>query len=416
MFRVRTFVVLLLIALLVGSALLFWRYFRDSSGRAVQRKAQSVAEAQRALVKFGTVGSVEGKDPAELTDMPSGAYSLLEAEKHTIRELLRVVINSEAPNSSSEQLFRSASDALSKAGVRLDSQQHAEDTTSQMFGRVTLQLERVLGHKDLIAAKVGVSIPCGTDGALYLYQQTAAGWEPALSYEAEPYKEVNGAFGGLDFAVSPVKDGSFYVLAASYTPWCTSTWQGIRYAILRPKPGSDRPQVLVNATDSIYLGVDQLWKLRADADVAQINWTSSSMDAGILMREHVSRYKVSQGSASRIPPVALYPEDFIDEWAQRPWAEAKDWTAPEALEDAQAIHKWLHDSKFSISTEFLQPCPIPEHWQIGLTVEGDNEHRPPQPHLYVDVSSDGDNFRLDRIAADRAPGCPGTELLPQRPR
>ena len=150
------------------------------------------------------------------------------------------------------------------------------------------------------------------------------------------------------------------MLVASYGPWCTSAWQGIRYEVLRPKAETDAPQVLLNVKDSVYLGGDQLWRLRADAETAQITWTSSfSLDAGILVRQHVARYKIAQNSATRVPPVALYPEDFVDEWSQRPWDEAKEWTAPEALEDAEAIHKWLHDSKFYTNTELYSRALSP---------------------------------------------------------
>ena len=106
------------------------------------------------------------------------------------------------------------------------------------------------------------------------------------------------------------------------------------------------------------------------------------------------------------------PRDFVDEWAQQPWDKAKEWVAPEALADAEAIHKWIGEPDYLITTDFLQSCPIPDHWQIGLTVEAADETHPPMPHVFVDVSKDGDTFRLDRIANDRAPGCPGTEILP----
>ena len=412
--RARTFLVALSLALLVGSAFLLWRYFGENSGRTQRQHAQAVAKARAELAKFGSLGQNEDHS-ADSGNVPPEAFSQMQNEKHALRELVRAVLNSEPPTASSEQLHHSVADALAKSGVRIQDQSSTDDPKEPMFGRITLQIERVLGHKDLVAAKVGLSIPCGTDGALYLYQQTGSVWNRILSYEAPPYQKLTGAFGGLDYSISPGAGRNWYVLVASYTPWCTSAWQGIRYAVLRPKADTDAPQVVLNVNDGIYLGGDQLWKLRTDPDTAQVTWTSSfSLDAGILVRQHVARYRIDQSSATRVPPVALYPEDFVDEWSQRPWDEAKEWTAPEALDDAQAIHKWLHDSKFYTNTEFLQSCPIPDHWQLGFTIEGENDQKPPLQHLYFDVSSDGDVFRLDRIAGTRAPGCPGTDLLPQR--
>lgn len=413
--RARTLLAGLVLALLVGSAFLFWRNFSDRNPRAIRASAQAVAAAQRDLARLGSV--VETNAPA--ADLTPDTFRLLQAERHAVRDLVRAVLNSESPNASSEQLRNAVVQALQSAGATVADAEpgHNEGTPVPLFGRVTFQLERVLGHRNLVAAKVGTSIPCGTDGALYLFEREGSIWSPVLAYEAPQYSKISDAYGSIDYAVSPVTDAGWYLLVASSTPACSSYWQGLRSAAMRKGAVAEHPKTILNVSAGLYQGWEQFWKLRADSDTAQITWPSRfKLDGTILIRAHIGRYKITGDKVTRIHPVALYPEDFVDEWASKPWEESADWVAPEALADAEAVHKWLHGSDYAVTIEFLQACPIPDHWQMGLAFEATQNQAPPVSRLYVDVSRDGDIFRLDRIAPDRAPGCPGSDYLPQRPQ
>jgi hypothetical protein len=408
--RAPVFIVALVLALLVGSAFVLWRYFGENSGRSQRQQAQAVAAAFRDLGKLGVAS--EANIPESV---PPQTFALLLAEKHQLRDLVRSVLNTEPQTASSEQLRKAVVSLLTGAGVAVDDAEQST-TPPQTWGRLSLHLERVLGHKDLVAATIGTSIPCGNDGALYIFEQTGTVWNLALSHEAPGYSKLSDAFGALDYAISPEGANGWYVLTANVAPLCATGWQQIRYSILRKGSDPQRPKSLLSADARLYEGWDQYWKLKADADVAQIEWPSLfKLDGNILIRAHVARYQLTGDAPTRIQPVALYPEDFVDEWAQQPWDKVKDWVASEALADAEPIHKWISSSEFFTTIDFLQSCPIPDHWQLGLTVEATHETRPPMPHVFVDVSKDGDTFRLDRIANDRAPGCPGTDFLPQRP-
>ncbi len=409
--RPRTIFAGLLIALLVGSAFLLWREYRDRNPRVIRESAQNIAAVQNELARFG-----RGIDEASYDgSVPPEAFVLLQKEKHESRDLIRAVLNAQAPNASSEQLRNAVVQALTASGVKLSEGQNTG--AAQSYGILDVQLERVLGQRNLVAAKVGTSIPCGVDSALYLYEREGTVWSPILAYEAPPYGTIKDAYGALDYAISPSTDSSWYVLVANVSPWCTSAWQKMRYAVMRKGSDPNQPKMLLNVQTNIYEGWEQLWKLRADSETAQIAWPSDfNLDGTILIRAHVARYRISGDAVTRIEPVALYPEDFVDEWADVDWEQAKTWVAPEALEGAEPIHKWLHGSHFTATIEFLQPCPIPDHWQLAVVFEPNETQKPPLSRVYVDVSKDGDTFRLDRIAADRAPGCPGNEYLPQRPQ
>lgn len=414
--RARTVFAAVILALLVGSAFLLWRYSSNRNAGTRHQLARSVAAAHAELARFGAVPT-DPQDTRDLSVVVPEAFEKLRVEKRAVRDLVRAVLDSESPNASSEQLRRAVLDALTNVGLQVSGDSTSENPATQLFGRINVQVERVLGHRNLVAAKVETGIPCGFDGALYLFERGSTDWSPVLSVEAPAFSRIGDAYGALDYVISPANRGEWYVLVASTTPACDSSWQGLRYSILRKGSDAEHPRALLQVDTGLYEGWDEFWKLKADADTAQVAWPHQfKLDGAILIRAHVARYRITNDSAIRIPPVAFYPEDFVDEWAQLPWEQAKEWTAPEALAEAEPLHPWLNKADFPTTIEFIQACPIPEHWQIGFVVEASATQPPPVPHLYVDVSKDGDVFRMDRIAADRAPGCPGSDYPPQRPQ
>src|SRR3954447_11835687 len=95
--RARTSIIVLALALLVGSALLLWRYFGDNAGRAQRQHAQAVGSAFRDLGKWGIVS--EANIPETVSPQ---TFALLLAEKHHFRDLVRSVLNSEPATASSD--------------------------------------------------------------------------------------------------------------------------------------------------------------------------------------------------------------------------------------------------------------------------------------------------------------------------
>jgi hypothetical protein len=88
----------------------------------------------------------------------------------------------------------------------------------------------------------------------------------------------------------------------------------------------------------------------------------------------ISRYEVDAESVKRIHRLALRPEDFLDEWVQLSWDDAKRWSNESMQSDLQAWHERLNGAEFA-STEIksLQPCPKQEgsdrKWMIDLWID-----------------------------------------------
>jgi hypothetical protein len=190
----------------------------------------------------------------------------------------------------------------------------------------------------MLAVIVTLGIKCGSDSMLLLYRRTPSGWSELMVRRSEPYSEVRGGWGDLRFAVSPKdSNGGWFVATVSTTPWCSSAWQGMPYALARPGPSPERPKVFFRGKSTTYLGDEDDLVVKAERDFLEIRHDGSSVDPEILVRRHVRRYSVAGESVRRVQPVAENVRDFADEWIGSPWVEAKVWSAGDpALEPAHS--------------------------------------------------------------------------------
>jgi len=127
---------------------------------------------------------------------------------------------------------------------------------------------------------------------------------------------------------------------------------------------------------------------------------------------------VSGNRVTRIPPLALAPEDFLDEWVALKWEDAAAWASSADTTKLQHWHDRLsRESREKIDTEFdfVQPCKTSEKtakWQIGLQLES-GEHDLPgdvPAELFFTISKRDNAFYVESVDKDRPPGCPGNTL------
>jgi len=355
------------------------------------------------------------------TDVPSIAQGLLPQLKAGLRAIALQVLNRH-PGASPEDLRAFLIADIKAAGIEVLSSRGAGTVESEeeRFGFVyDVRVQRPSGHPELIAVVFTLTIPCGTDDSLTLFENEGSEWRPLVVAESNSYSEVSGAQGGLDYALSPADaNGGWFLVTANTTPWCTSNWQGLHYRVLRPSDSPEAPRVLLDEHRGVYLGVDDPFRLTVRQDGFQVGqMDSQSLDAGLLTRVHVQQYKVEGDRVVRVAPLALLPEDFLDEWVNLSWEDALPWTSGFDLAQLHAWHDRLSrsgsDENLFTEFDFVQPCPSkgPElQWQIGLTLEqssgGDRiEHIPAE--LFFTVVKHDEAFYIVGVATKRPNGCPG---------
>jgi len=379
-------------------------------------KLQAVVEQLRAIDTGGK------RNPSG--EVPPTAQKLLPRFKSGLREIIGRALNDHS-SSSPETLHKLILADLKKAGiealslVQRDGYYTADgDDFGYLYDVTVHQPER---HPDLMAVVANLTIPCGSDASLNLYRRTGATWQLILVAESNGYVEISGAQGSFQFAISPPDDeGNWFVVTADVNPWCSSNWQQLRYKVVRPGAEANRSLVLLDEHSSIYLGTDQPYRLVANPSGFEIRSVASQgLDESILTRVHVRKYEVSGNQVTRIPPLALAPEDFLDEWVEMKWESASTWVSSSDAAKLQYWHGRLSkDGREKLDTEFdfVQPCKSVENvakWQIGLLLEGTGEHDLPgdlPDELFFTISKRDGAFYVEDVAKDRPPGCPGDAL------
>ncbi|MGH9470445.1 MAG: hypothetical protein ACRD1N_08905 [Terriglobia bacterium] len=300
--------------------------------------------------------------------------------------------------------------ALTDSGILRRVQQ-----TKEGYARVhSVHLAQSPGDPNLLAAVTTLEIPCGEDSSLYVYQRTAHAWRLALAFEADDYRQISGGLGTFEYRISPSDQaGHWFVVIADVTPWCTSNWHALRYQVLRPTGAAYHPKTIQAANGFAYLGYKEAYRMAVTKHSSTlVYYTAQSLDSGVLIRTAVDRYNVADDRAVRTGPFALYPEDFLDEWVEAPWQEARLWTAPPARPYAMPWHKTLDEMAgarlgWFTRFDFVQACPAHDSWQIGLAPFTDQRaHRAP-PEIYFTIARRQGIFRVQSVSLDRPPGCPG---------
>jgi hypothetical protein len=248
-----------------------------------------------------------------------------------------------------------------------------------------------------------LGIQCGTDSALFVFSRAGGHWSEALKWEASPYADVGGAWEAFDYALSPPDArGQWFVAAKSIHPWCSSTWSQIRWAVIRPVPGQTHPRVLRSGDQSIWWGSDDLGAIVVTRESADFRWHAESIDGGVHNRVWIRRLAVGETSASRIQPVALSAEDFVDEWIITDWAQAAAWTASPALRRAHDRLKAGHDYEFT-ATRACQAPTIPVGQREVEVTQGERRR------WYFRISG-AEDFHMLAVAPRPTPFCRGPNL------
>jgi hypothetical protein len=352
----------------------------------------------------GTARQLRRIQPVEERDVPPAARSLITVWKKQLRGFISRELNA-GPyrNASAERIRDDLKAALAREGIPVG--EEPKDAAGPYGWLSGLGVRRPAGHDHLLAVTVTQGISCGSDAALYLFEWRDERWRLAFALESNDYKEVSGALGSFDFRVSPPdKKGGFFIVTADINPWCSSSWQSLRYYAYRLGGDPLRPVPFFEETAVIF---EWDFALAVEADRFRLTFQGSqSLDSGILVRDYVRAFRVTGTKAERIGPLAKEPRGFIDEWISQPWEIAERWTDPAHRSQLKAWHERLKERSEGPYTEFgsLQPCSRSRS-QIWLDIDPDPRPNTLPRELYFVVQSRGDDFRMEKIDVGEGERC-----------
>jgi hypothetical protein len=349
--------------------------------------------------------------PPDYTNVPEASRPLLTRLKHQLRDLILAIVSSpEGRFASPDELTSMVLARLEAEGVSMGSDDATVEASSELedlynfpYYVSDIHIEQPSGHPELLAVRATLQLTCGDDTSLYVLERSGDRWRLVLAVEKNGYAEVSGAACLFEYDVSPHDEcGAWYVVTADIHCWCTSTWQEIRYKVLRPGPSPYEPRVVFSEEHDMFIGEDPNFTLSMEPDGFSLRFMAlQSLDMSIIRREHVRRFTIRGDAVKRVPPLAFKPEDFLDEWIDLPWNEASRWVEGAALRSAQRWHERLHSRKFRPSEfNFIQPCAErPGETQIGLTIS--------KKELFFTIRERDGSYFLRYIGTTRPPGYPG---------
>ncbi|HKV39018.1 MAG TPA: hypothetical protein VJX67_07385 [Blastocatellia bacterium] len=373
----------------------------DNVGRIEKRLRlmSSIPLTVRALSQFDS-GCDDWKTPA-------AAQELITSLRRDLRELIVLTLKSD-PDQNAETLRQAILGQLSAIGVGVDGgdvdQSPSEAECRQSFGTILgIDTTQPNGDANLIAVTVSLSVACGEDVSLYLFERSGDRWRVTVAQESKGYDDPLSSQGQLQYIVSPRdSNGHYFVVSADINPYCVSNWQELRYRASRPGIAGGTADVIISGTSGISLGgSDSPFTLTASVDSFQLKYEDQfHNDLGILVRDHVLTYRVSGNHARRASPIALKPEDFVDEWLTMPWALAAQWSDGGIQATPGEWHERLQPAKGVESTslgevEFVHSCPEVDVWQIGMEVWNPEQYAYPLPDkIYFTVKKKDGAFRM----------------------
>jgi hypothetical protein len=238
-----------------------------------------------------------------------------------------------------------------------------------------------------------VGIRCGFDESAYLYKRGSDHkWTLLFKSEEDDYRDKEyAAQHFLSIAVSPANVAwnepaqPPLILTLGYSPWCSSNWNGLTTRSWRASDSNPTPPTLIDRQDTLYTGDDMIASARLTQKDLLIEFRGQSIDGATLIRSHVEHYLIGDGDKlKRIAPVALNPNDFVEEWLTSDWSEAGQWIG--AKGDKAELEK-LHETSTKTFGEFEGPprrCRSdPTLWQTGYTTDENNGADLGQPNHFL---------------------------------
>jgi hypothetical protein len=264
------------------------------------------------------------------------------------------------------------------------------------FGYVAeVKISRPLEMKDSIVVIAGVSIPGGTDDSAYVYRFGQD--QRRRVFEDDPHTDMDQTISEIRLAPSS-NHGSRLILSARIPVPHAPEWSSISYYVYR------LPSRLDSAAVPVFSGNHSV-NLRFSApqyslthDDLWIDLRDRSFDF-TMTRLHIVRYKIGRDGGRRIDPVALLPQDFVEEWLTRPWTEMAARSVFGRRQKLEQWHQTFHSDSLSGAQMFVRQCGrLPGRYQVAIELNS-------SPVYFVVQEFSEFAFAVEDVSRTRQPGC-----------
>ncbi len=194
-----------------------------------------------------------------------------------------------------------------------------------------------------------------------------------MRWQSGDYEAIKEAFGDFfEYFVLPQPSGKWLVAAAHGTPWCSSRFSAFAVDLIQPVRDKAPQQTLQHLDYGYSRDEGVVPKIRPDG--FELRMQVNSLDLDLLTRRGIYRFQLIDNRLERIQPIAINGRDFVDEWLQVPWANAKRWSDPANLDnlakESDFFNYKKNPSRPMVSYGLVRGCSDNlKHFQVKLDLD-----------------------------------------------
>ena len=377
-------------------------FCHTASGREVSEHARKAVGAIRQLREIGlpAIG-------ADVAGPPAKVPGLLRALNSELRALIVEYLNDQT------RLHTIPTDEEVLDELRAAGWEEISNQKWNAYGEIDdIDFELKEGYEGgLLVVTTQLWIPCGSsdpDSAIYVFQGRGRKWDLVLATESDFNAVGRRQASGMDYRISPPdSSGKWFLVVGHVPPSCKRAADVLRYKALRPSSDPDKPTVLVSGREAINVNFDPAFRIEAHE-----GWFALTIGKARKLDDEpgieILRYDVSGKQAQRVAPLALSPQDFLEQWTQLSWEGAKQWSSDSAT--LGEWHKKLNElPPGTAEIEAVRRCKGSEEgdqdWEVELSVD-----QAPNPSfgaevVYVEVAKRNGIFSVVGIQKNRLNAC-----------
>ena len=284
-----------------------------------------------------------------------GATPALTGAKHQLRDWIESRLAGLAPGVDTRTFAASVHDELRRAGLLCD------DCDSNVLGYVDdVRLTRA---GDFLVVITAMGVSCGYDESAYVYARDGGRWRRIWDHEQNtdtPPQYLPQNIHDVQIS-APDAGGNRLLLELGSQTICGGAFKNVYARAWQLGANTPSPRVLdfTAYADDGYppiLG-------RVLPDDVLFEYTADGLAAG-EPHTAVRHFRIAGGRATQVDPIAGRPHDFVLEWLDAPWEEARERSESASLEAAHAtIRRADHVGDFPEPT--LRCATGADLWQVA---------------------------------------------------
>jgi hypothetical protein len=343
--------------------------------------------------------NMEGRGAARIARVHAALLSWIESQLPMGRSA--IAIKSSDWEAAMRRQLAAAGIAEKELQTTLNAPAQQSDFDNPGFDNVSVALTWKPELPEILFVTGTVGVGCGGDQAVYGYRFDANGWARVIS----DHPTSDSGYGGAVFDVSDADfQGRRLLLIYRWSVQCASTWMGMTYSVFRMASDAATPMSLLSGEHGFWMGnEDDGLVLALKPDELIIELLDSSVDPAIHNRTQIHRYRFADG-VKRLEPIALQPQDFVEEWLTQPWSEVRSMSLPET----QKRHGKFRNQAVEYSS--VVPCSAkPDRWSIGFQITDiEGKALAEALEVYFLVRELGNyRFEMEAVSDDQFKECPG---------